>query len=90
MSELFEPWGQKPLPLPSNTRPAPSLTTPTHVAQWHRKPVGYHFCVGARAGGSNSRSLTGSTSQNTTEILPAPQSAAKILPGCGNWLGARP
>lgn len=62
-----------------------------HVAILHRKPVGYQFCARARAGGSNSRSLNGSTSQNLTAILPAPffQSASHLLPAVGRLLTTR-
>ncbi len=59
-----------------------SLITPTHVATLHRKPVGYHFCVGSRAGGREDRdTLSGPTSQNfLRQILPAFQSIAGLSP----------
>jgi len=59
----------------------------THVADHtrHRKPIGYHFCVGARAGGRAPRVNCGPMYQNLTEILPAPifRSAAPTPPGSG-------
>lgn len=65
-----------------------SPTTTTHVATSHRKPVGHHFCVEARAGDGNSRnSFSGSTFLNKRQILPAFQSVAVANPR-GNWIAA--
>jgi hypothetical protein len=61
-----------------------SFPTPsTHVAVQirYRKPFGYHFCVEARAGGRDPRSLNGPMSQNSIrQILPAPFSHTVVVP----------